>query len=464
MTISRIGTTGTPAYSTVALWRAACPANLVTANDQWIGEIGDEELTVAATVNFTGITTDATRYVELRAASGAAWTDNPASPLKYGTAGARLTTSVYGGSMFSITGGQKDIRFTRLQLIHTGTFGADPVINASGSLAEAAQVDRCIIEGYSSTSGGVCRIDHSSGYIARSVVVQRRSSGAACVAGLGGGAQAFSSIFACTTPGAATNVLGGGYVSGVARNCGLFGGVALSIAGRTYQNCVTNLSTGLPTGVTTAAFSTSTGAKFTNITDGTHDFRITSGSTLIGAGVADATYFPTDAFGTTAGTPPSIGPMELAAPASSVTGDAVIDEPTAGGGAASAADLSGNATIDEPTAGGGLESRADLSGGATIDEPTAGGGLAAATIGILTSGDLKDNTGAVHSNAPFEARVYSVADGSLVLRKTGLTSTTSATAPKCSFQDAPVAQGTQYYVHWIRTDSGQYGVELLTAT
>lgn len=61
-----------------------------------------------------------------------------------------------------------------------------------------------------------------------------------------------------------------------------------------------------------------------------------------------------------------------------ISGDAVIDEPSAGGGLESAAELTGDATIDEPTAGGGASSAAEISGDAVADGPTAGGGLASA--------------------------------------------------------------------------------------
>lgn len=160
--------------------------------------------------------------------------------------------------------------------------------------------------------------------------------------------------------------------------------------------------------------------------------------------------------------PSAGGGMESAA---QLSGNATIDEPTAGGGMQSAgsSEISGDAAIDEPTAGGGMESAAELSGDAAIDEPAAGGGMSG-TVGTLTSSDLKDNGTGVHSNAPFEARVYAVADGSLVLRATGLTSTTSATAPKVTLQSGSIIAGQQYYVHWLRTDTGQFGIELLTAT
>ena len=147
--------------------------------------------------------------------------------------------------------------------------------------------------------------------------------------------------------------------------------------------------------------------------------------------------------------------------ASEISGNATVEEPAAGGGMPSAADLSGNATVDEPSAGGGMQSAAELSGNAQIDEPTAGGGLAGGTPGTLTSSHLKTIDGIVHSNAPFECFVSFPSTGVLVLHKTGLTSTISATAPVCSFSDAALIQGVPVRVTWRRTDTLQEGTEIL---
>lgn len=151
-------------------------------------------------------------------------------------------------------------------------------------------------------------------------------------------------------------------------------------------------------------------------------------------------------------------------PATDLSGGATLDGPGAAGGLAGPNDLTGNATLDGPTAAGGAEGGSTLTGGATLDGPAAGGGMSSSATGTLTSGDMKFNNGAVHSNVPFEAFVSVPSTGVLVLRKTGLTSTTSGTAPKCSFADALVIPGTQYRVTWRRTDTGAEGTELLTAT
>lgn len=63
-----IGTTGRD-YSTIAAWMAACPANLVTADQVWKG-VAYNDSTFNEQVDITGITTDATRYVWLTVADG----------------------------------------------------------------------------------------------------------------------------------------------------------------------------------------------------------------------------------------------------------------------------------------------------------------------------------------------------------------------------------------------------------
>lgn len=149
---------------------------------------------------------------------------------------------------------------------------------------------------------------------------------------------------------------------------------------------------------------------------------------------------------------------------STLTGGADLGGVSAGGGLDAPNSLSGGATLDGPTAAGGASGGSTITGDAALDGPAAGGGMSSGATGTLTSSDLKFNNGAVHSNAPFEAFISVPSTGALVLRKTGLTSTTSGTAPKCSFADAALTPGTQYRVTWRRTDTGAEGTEILTAT
>src|SRR5947209_3758092 len=72
-----IGSAGGRDYSTIALFIAALPANLVTADQQWIGECyNDSEFAIGSALAFSGITTDATRNIILRCASGQSFNDN----------------------------------------------------------------------------------------------------------------------------------------------------------------------------------------------------------------------------------------------------------------------------------------------------------------------------------------------------------------------------------------------------
>ena len=70
-----IGTTARD-YATAALFEAAIPANLLTTDEIWLGEVyNDSELTGTAGCVITGHTVDATRYIEIKPASGEGFKD-----------------------------------------------------------------------------------------------------------------------------------------------------------------------------------------------------------------------------------------------------------------------------------------------------------------------------------------------------------------------------------------------------
>lgn len=80
----------------------------------------------------------------------------------------------------------------------------------------------------------------------------------------------------------------------------------------------------------------------------------------------------------------------------------------------------------------------------------------------LTSNPLKNNTGTLLTNQPFEAYVSNPSTGALVLKKTGLTS--HATTAVVTFTDASLTAATAYRVVWRQTSTGAEGLETLTAT
>lgn len=138
----------------------------------------------------------------------------------------------------------------------------------------------------------------------------------------------------------------------------------------------------------------------------------------------------------------------------------------AGTDAVGSGELSGSATLDGLSATGALSNGAasGITGTAALDGLSASGALGAA-LGTLTSSELKLNNSTAHTSAPFEAFVSDKTTGVQIVRKTGLTSSSSPTAPVCTFVDAALpVPGTQVRVTWRRTDTGAEGTELLNVS
>lgn len=93
-TIKKVGFTNTPTlmdYSTLQSWEDACPADITSTDERWIGECYDQgEFTSATTLlAIAGTTVDATRYIILRCATGASFSEK---------AGVRTTALFYNAS------------------------------------------------------------------------------------------------------------------------------------------------------------------------------------------------------------------------------------------------------------------------------------------------------------------------------------------------------------------------------
>jgi hypothetical protein len=292
-TTSSIGTGGD--YTTIAAWEAACPANLVTADQIWRGECKNQTFSNGGgtVVAFGGVTTDATRYIELTTEAGASFVDDPdfaTNPLRYdATKGAALTCDsnyATGSAIFVDASGIK-VRITKLQIRSTSGGSGIPIyMNSPGNV----EIDRCILESSApAAAGSVAYLQGSDSFAANSALICRNSGAGTSIVGLVFG----SSLYNCTLAavnGTVTDALSGSYGTPVVRNCLIFGGTNVKTGSTpTYTTCLTNAASP-PTGCTTTAFSTSTGIQFENITNGSHDLRIKVGSSAINAGTTDATY------------------------------------------------------------------------------------------------------------------------------------------------------------------------------
>lgn len=145
--VRTIGTGGD--YTTLQAWEDACPANLVTNDEIWRGEVlwasSSDELVVSGTALIvSGQTVDATRYMELTAAAGDSFVDN-ANRL---TNGLRYNAS--NGACIRKTGGFSDainissnyFRLSRLQFAaDDGNSYEFKIVNPGGV------VENCIFGG-----------------------------------------------------------------------------------------------------------------------------------------------------------------------------------------------------------------------------------------------------------------------------------------------------------------------------
>jgi hypothetical protein len=307
-------------YSTIQAWEDACPANLVSADQIWKGLLYDEgggtngEWTISTNVTFSGVTTDATRYVWLDAAAGRSFVDNAnrlTNALRYNTANgvAIRCNSSYAGAMFVIGYG---VKFTRLQikrLLGAGN-AADEIFGINGAFT----ADQCLLvnEGndYSiSVGAGSLNFINSLFYCA-SVSKQFIFS----VISSSSGNLINSAIYGNgSTSAFDIRYTGSLFVS---KNCGLFNWTSIGSTARfdsaNSSNNATNLSS---VGFGSAnQVSLTTANQFENVTAGSEDFRVKTGAALINNGIRQQTYTnDLDIVGTARSTTtPTIGAWEFA--------------------------------------------------------------------------------------------------------------------------------------------------------
>lgn len=361
-------------YTTIADWIAAIPANLVTVDEVWRGELLNQAFSVAGQVfNITGKTTDSTRYIELTTAAGCSVFDDVnvrSNPLRYNPDfGARIIrTTTYGYT------GQASAPYTKIS-------GAQIINASSGANAGAAlyatgagiDIDRCVLESSSIlASDGTMYLAY--GKVRNSLIVQRDTLAASIISRLYQGASAYNCAFVATS-GVLTNGVQCDYGSPVLKNVYIGGATNPTSGGvtPTKTNCFASVAA---TGFTLAPLSTAT---FVDVADATRDFRLASGSALIDAGVADATNSPTDITGTAHDATTDVGPWEYVA-AGPVDGSAPAATGT-GTGSGTGGGASGGGDASAPAASG------------TGTGSGTGGAATASSAGEFTFDACENNTG-----------------------------------------------------------------------
>lgn len=302
--IKTIGPSGD--YSTLAAWIAACPANLVTSDQRWIGELQNTQLTGSTTLlTISGITTDSTRYVYLRCGAGNSFKDNAnvrSNALDYNASnGAAVTSSVsYSRVIYN------KCSFTRLeglQVKATGG-GSDGIMNDNSSVLT---VSGCIVV----ASQLALNHNANASYTATNCLLRTTSNGSVVsVAGYSGTAS-FIGCTAVRATGAASGTAfskpGGASITGVIKDCAVFNFSTFLSGTWTVSYSATDLTAPAGTGnVGSLTYS----SQFVSTTN---DWRAASSGSGLVAGTPDTTNIPADISGQTRDlTTPTIGCWELA--------------------------------------------------------------------------------------------------------------------------------------------------------
>lgn len=331
--MATVGTGGD--YSTPQAAINALPANLVTAGQNWEILLFNQEWldnTGAVLLDIAPRTTDATHTLRVTAFPGCSFADHPnrrTNPLRYNsTVGASLKANRNSTQNPTVDIRHGFVRFERLQVASV------PVVTINGggwgvhtsSPTYPVVMDQCIVESSnyefveSFNYGPSALLPH---VLSRCVIISNRQSGASPAMGrIGESGQGYIRHYNCLFVAVgqrSSQAHAGKQPTVYFENCGFFGvdsiqsvtGTNAIPPGPTYVNCFSDAPGTLPSGITYMDFSTATGAKFENITRGTHDLRLRSGSSLIGAGTVNTTDSPRDITGKSrGGSSNDVGPWQ----------------------------------------------------------------------------------------------------------------------------------------------------------
>lgn len=301
MTISSIGTTGRT-YSTLQAWENAAPANLVTSTDTWEGECyNDSEFTSTTnTLLISGITANATYYVELRCATGQSFRDNASvrsNALDYAQAnGVAIRTS---GNYYAAIDCR--VNYTRFKDLQIKCDGAGNASAIGLSIAnDFVTVSNCIVK---TARIGLSGASNGNGTYYNVLVI---GSGAYDLFGLGRTGTQGAVAIGCTvvktgTTGGTAFALGNyntrTIIDCAGFNCTNFTTGTATDAGSSGYNC-TDLATAF--GSTGNQVSKTFANQFVSTTN---DFRVLAGADLINNGTTNANIDPDISKTTRSGTP-----------------------------------------------------------------------------------------------------------------------------------------------------------------
>lgn len=309
-TVHTIGAAGD--YTTLQAWEDAAPANLVTSDVVWRGEMLESFSYGSSGVLLTisGSTSDATRYKVLAPQAGLSFKDHASKLTNPQRADASVGLAItgsghsYGNPIIACT--ELYARIENLQIIDTaGSNG--------GAISGLGCVD-CIVEG-NSVGSNMALIRSAQSMTNTLVILRSSTSSSGGILNVTGQSPAFvncSIVVPSDLTAAQYCVVCSYSVASSFKNCAVFGAASFGtgLGSTTVTNCYTDASSP-PSGCTQIAYDTSTGSGFEATLNATRDFRIKSTSTLKDNGTATGAP-AADIVGTTRATV-DVGVWEYAA-------------------------------------------------------------------------------------------------------------------------------------------------------
>lgn len=285
-----IGSGGGRDYSDPATWEAAAPANLVTSDQVWRGECYNDS-TFTGTFTIAGSTVDSTRYKELTAAAGQSFADTSSNALRFNSSNG-VTIVGSGGYSTQVVCSENYFRMSRLQVGNSANNS-----NAFSSGNTGIDINQCAFQSGNSVGATAATVTISTSSKIRNSFIRTTNTSWPALE-LANDASAYNVTLISLN----SNTVRGisfFYANGTVQNCAQFG---FALASKTANSSGVTITTSYtdvvgPTGGWTGSIAFST-ATFTNVTAGSENMKLVSGSALLDVGTTDSTNAATDIFGT----------------------------------------------------------------------------------------------------------------------------------------------------------------------
>ena len=279
-------------YATLALAWAAIPSNLITADEAWVLELyKDSEFVCTSFQLYTGKTTDATRNITIKCATGQSFYNDGdvlTNALRYNPANGVALRAEFESVTVAFAFTQSDVIIDGLQFMNNGS-GNGYLVNFQG--AAGCTFRNCIVASPSIVLNNALFLEQNGNQIINCLFYGQTNSVGVDARGMSN-AGVNSKVIACTIVGTGGSRSDGGiYTNGSGAeitDCVVFGFAnCVDSASGTGGHNATDDSAGFPG--SSNVYNLTTASQFESLTATSEDFRTKSGHGM-GAGTPATSY------------------------------------------------------------------------------------------------------------------------------------------------------------------------------